>query len=173
MRAKTHDFGDQKGSVPAHQHKNGGGWVSDDSTVSEDSYVSAESVVFDGSRVERSTVGGSIVERSTVEGSTVEGSRVERSTVDGSRVEGSHVTKSEDVLPLGSLGSREDTLTAIFNQDCGIRVATGCWSGTLDEFEARVREVHGDNEYGREYQAAITFIRALAPLRQRPLRGEG
>jgi len=43
---KTFDFGDGKGKVPAHKHKNGGGWVADTAAVSDTAYVGPYATVF-------------------------------------------------------------------------------------------------------------------------------
>ena len=145
---ETHDFG--YGPISAHKHPNGGGWVADDCSVSSDSFIAEDSRVTGGSRVDR----GSVV----TGGSVVDG----RSVVDG----GSVVTATTDVLALGPIGSRQAVLTVLFNQP-GVRIVAGCWIGTLDEFEARVKEVHGGATHAQEYGAAIAFIRALWATRER------
>lgn len=40
----THDFG--YGEVPAHKHKNGGGWVTDSAMVDDTAYIGENAVVF-------------------------------------------------------------------------------------------------------------------------------
>jgi len=55
-------------------------------------------------------------------------------------------------------------------RDGEIRCTTGCFDGTADEFESKVREVHGDNEHGRRYMLAMAFVRqALAEPAARQL----
>ena len=184
---ETHDFYDGRGPVPAHRHPNGGGWVSDDSKVDplsiidEGSSVSSESRVSGGSLVSGSqvsggsTVSGSRVSESRVSESTVSGSQVSRSQVSGSTVSGSQVSRalienSRDMLVIGPLGSRDDRLTITFKNRDGtpaVKANTGCWSGTLDEFEARVKEVHGDSKHGREYLATVAYVRALIETRRK------
>ena len=51
--AILHDFDDETGPVPAHQHPNGGGWVANTATVSEEAFVGADASVFG-----RATVAG-------------------------------------------------------------------------------------------------------------------
>jgi hypothetical protein len=41
----------------------------------------------------------------------------------------------------------------------GWRVATGCFDGTVDEFEARVKAVHAGTLHEREYLAACAYLR--------------
>jgi hypothetical protein len=38
-------------------------------------------------------------------------------------------------------------------------VTCGCFNGTLDEFEKRVKETHDNSKYGREYLAMIEMIK--------------
>ena len=65
------------------------------------------------------------------------------------------------LLEIGPLGSRSDRL--LVNLDEG-RIKAGCWEGTLSEFEARVKETHGDNEWAREYLVTVAYIRVfMAP----------
>ena len=57
------------------------------------------------------------------------------------------------------VGSERRTLTAFINKDGGVTVVRGCFVGSLDNFECRVAERHGDNQFAQEYRALIAFIR--------------
>lgn len=46
-RDQHHDFGDGFGPVPAHQHRNGDGWVSDKATVAATAFVGPSATVRD------------------------------------------------------------------------------------------------------------------------------
>jgi peptide methionine sulfoxide reductase MsrA len=46
--------------------------------------------------------------------------------------------------------------------DGKLMIGTGCFWGTPEEFEARVKETHADNEYARRYMLAMTFLREWA-----------
>ena len=63
------------------------------------------------------------------------------------------------VLTIGPIGSRADALLAILDESGGIRVTTGCFSGSLTEFEAAVQATHGDSEHGQHYRLAIALIK--------------
>ncbi len=63
-------------------------------------------------------------------------------------------------MTFGSFGSRDAT-TTIYRATTGIRVCCGCFEGTLDEFRDRVKEIHGNNRYAKEYLA----IADIAELR--------
>ena len=58
------------------------------------------------------------------------------------------------------IGSRNQN-TTIYWLDGNVQVVCGCFRGDLDKFEAKVMEVHGDNEHGRAYMAEIAKVRAL------------
>ena len=64
-----------------------------------------------------------------------------------------------DVVSITRIGSRQATLTATKAEDGAVRVMTGCFAGTLDEFESAAARTHGDNEHGKAYAAAAALIR--------------
>lgn len=75
------------------------------------------------------------------------------------RVYGDAQVKSvEDIFCIAGLGSRYGT-TTIYRNDGGITVVCGCFLGTLEEFEAKVKETHGGNLYGREYLKLIELAK--------------
>lgn len=56
------------------------------------------------------------------------------------------------------IGSRNSQKTYYWTEEHE-QVVCGCFKGTLDEFEQRVKEVHGDNEHGIAYQKWIDKIK--------------
>ena len=46
-----------------------------------------------------------------------------------------------------------------FYLDTGIFIRSGCFIGTLEEFEARVEETHGDNVHGKTYKLWCEIVR--------------
>ena len=63
-----------------------------------------------------------------------------------------------DILQVGAIGSRKE-YTTIFHTDKGVFVQCGCFRGTLDEFEAKVKETHQGNKHERDYLALIEFVK--------------
>ena len=63
-----------------------------------------------------------------------------------------------DILIAGVIGSRND-YTTIFHTDKGIFVQCGCFIGTLEEFEAKVKETHQGNNHEKDYLALIQFAK--------------
>ena len=66
--------------------------------------------------------------------------------------------KNTDIFIAGPLGSRNG-YTTFFHTDKGIFVRCGCFRGTLDEFVAKVKETHNDNEHARNYLAIVEFVK--------------
>ena len=66
--------------------------------------------------------------------------------------------KNTDIFIAGPLGSR-DGYTTFFHTDKGIFVQCGCFRGTLEEFTAKVKETHNDNEHARNYLAIAEFVK--------------
>jgi uncharacterized protein YjbI with pentapeptide repeats len=81
----------------------------------------------------------------------------------GANLGGKTLIGKSPVLQLGPLGSRSDYLVAFLTDD-GIYINAGCFHGTRAEFAAKVAETHGDNEYGREYAAALAMIDAWSAI---------
>ena len=70
---------------------------------------------------------------------------------------------ASDVLCVGPVGSRNG-YTTIFHTDKGIFVQCGCFRGTLDELEAKVKETHQGNQHERDYLALIQFAKVKFEL---------
>ena len=66
--------------------------------------------------------------------------------------------KNTDIFIAGPLGSRSG-YTTFFHTDKGIFVRCGCFRGTLEEFVAKVKETHNDNEHARNYLAIVEFVK--------------
>ena len=81
-----------------------------------------------------------------------------------------HVWKSEHVLVIGAIGSRDDFTTFMRNKRGEIKVRCGCFFGTVDEFLAKVKQTHGDSKYAVVYRAAVTL--AIAQIDTAPAEEE-
>lgn len=62
------------------------------------------------------------------------------------------------VFWVSKIGSRLGT-TTFFKSKLGVEVSCGCFSGTLEQFEAKVNETHGNDKYGEEYRLAIELAK--------------
>ena len=115
------------------------------------------SIVMNNSKVESSTV---------MCNSKVDYSEVKRSKVGAnkSRFSNAKIESNADYIAIANIGSRNDTLTAYRCANGEIGVATGCFTGNIDEFVEAVKDKHKDNKYAKQYLAAINLIKlALNP----------
>ena len=69
------------------------------------------------------------------------------------------INSCDKILWVGSVGSRSGTTTFFAAKDQKIYVSCGCFSGDIDKFEQAVKETHGDNKYGKQYQRLIALAR--------------
>lgn len=58
------------------------------------------------------------------------------------------------------IGSRNDQTTTYWNDE-KTQVVCGCFSGTLEEFEKKVKETHGENKYAKQYDTYIAIVRSI------------
>ena len=75
--------------------------------------------------------------------------------------EGAEIKSIYDYMTVGGIGSRQGMTTFYRCKDGLIRVNCGCFNGTLDEFEAAVRETHAGNEHEKAYMAAIRMAKEI------------
>ena len=78
------------------------------------------------------------------------------------RVEG-----DADFFLLGPIGSRRDFLTIHADAELGVRFSTGCFSGTEFQLKEAIQKTHGDNEYARQYRAAIELALMIVRAKEK------
>ena len=49
----------------------------------------------------------------------------------------------------------------VFNTDDGLRVSTGCFYGSADDFLVRVMETHGTNQHATNYRNALELAASM------------
>ena len=80
---------------------------------------------------------------------------------DSARVMGkARVMDASDYIAIGAIGSRNDTTTFYRGKDGGIYVSCGCFNGTIDDFAAKVKQVHAGTKHERTYLLAIELAKA-------------
>ena len=65
------------------------------------------------------------------------------------------VSGDADYIYLKGFGSHNRSTTMFRAKGVNICVSCGCFSGTLEEFESKVKETHGSNKFAREYLALV------------------
>ena len=74
------------------------------------------------------------------------------------------VCKREDVVTIGSIGSRNDTVTFFKSKVGKIKVATGCFRGDILEFEKAVEKTHKGSKHEKTYKLAIEMAKMQIEL---------
>lgn len=69
------------------------------------------------------------------------------------------VCGNADYLCFKGLGSKNRNTTFFKTKDGEIGVRCGCFSGSLQEFEAKVKETHGNSKYAKEYLACAEVVK--------------
>lgn len=69
------------------------------------------------------------------------------------------ISGNADYLCFKGLGSSNRNTTFFKCKDDSIGVKCGCFSGSLVEFQAKVKETHNDNKYAREYLKAVEVVK--------------
>ena len=73
------------------------------------------------------------------------------------------ITNSRDYIAIGPIGSRESSTLTAWRDVAGIGINTGCFSGTIAEFEKKLRSTHEKGSVHRhEYEAALALVRLRA-----------
>ena len=106
---------------------------------------------------------GAYLARANLAGAYLAGAYLAGAYLDGAYLDGAGgkklaLTGERPVIQIGPLGSRGGYLLG-YCTDAGLYVRAGCWFGSGEEFEARVREVYPTEVYGVEYLAALAFLR--------------
>ena len=68
------------------------------------------------------------------------------------------LSSNTDIFIAGPLGSR-NAYTTFYHTDKGLFVQCGCFRGDLEEFIAKVKDTHSDNEHARNYLAIVEFVK--------------
>ena len=68
------------------------------------------------------------------------------------------------ILWISKIGSRNDTITFMRSKEFKIIVSVGCFRGTIDELEEKVKKTHGDNEHAQAYCLAIQLAKLRIDL---------
>ena len=86
----------------------------------------------------------------------------DRHIFDRARVYGDARVYGEfDLCSIGPIGSRKAFLTIHSDSTIQVRVTTGCFSGSMQEFEDAVEKKHGSSPYGQQYRAAIALAKLV------------
>lgn len=146
--------------IPEHNVKAGdlGGWLETEENLSHNgaAWVMNSAYVMGKARV----MGKALVADSALVMDSAYVTGKARVT-DSARVMGNaRVMDASDYIAIGAIGSRNDTTTFYRGKDGGIYVSCGCFNGTIDDFAAKVKQVHAGTKHERTYLLAIELAKA-------------
>jgi len=118
--------------------------VFDNSSVLNESWVRDNAKVFGGARIKDNAI---ITNRSHVLNNTT--------TIGGYGL----IKSDKDYLTIAPIGFSRHPLNAFKNKDGGVTIKRESFTGSLQEFEDQVEEIHEGSEYRKEYKGAIQFIK--------------
>ena len=112
--------------------------------------------------------------RANLAGANLAGANLAGANLDGADLGGANLARAflaggekligeRPLLQIGPIGSAARYFVA-YNTDKGLRLRTGCFFGSREQFEARLSTTHGDNLHAQEYRAALDLIDAHARL---------
>ena len=112
-----------------------------------------------GANLRGANLGGANLRGAYLGGANLRGAYFGDANLGGANLgEWGKLSCSSDVLVVGYIGSR-DGYTTIFHTDKGTYVQCGCFKGSIEEFETKVKQTHNGNKHERDYLALIEFAK--------------
>ena len=71
------------------------------------------------------------------------------------------ISSSNDYLCIGPIGSRNDYTTFYKTENKDIWVRCGCFNNSIEEFEKRVKRVHKNTVYEKQYLEAVRYAKIV------------
>ncbi len=123
-----------------------------------------------GANLSGANLSGANLPRADLSGANLSGANLSRANLSGANLYGADLfgasLGNEEILvggrpifQVGPIGSRCAYFVA-FLTDKGLRLRTGCFFGSRQEFEEKLADEHADNKHAVEYRAALTLVDA-------------
>ena len=125
--------------------------ITDNATVCENARIVGMSLIIDNSCVSGNALvyDGVILNSSHISGNSA--------IIDFSLIK---IKNTSDVLTIGPIGSEDDYITFIKDENNNILVNNGLYSGTIDEFQDAIERNHGNDKYNDEYMFSIKMAKS-------------
>lgn len=134
----------------------GHAYITDKSRISDDAEVYGNALTCDDAYVhDKAFIGGDV----SVRGEASIGGYVHLCGHEKISSDAYICNEEKDIMCVTNVGSRFDRLTAFRTANGEIKITAGCFEGTLKEFEAKVKERHGNDKYAKEYNEIIKLIK--------------
>ena len=92
-------------------------------------------------------------------GADLRGANLSYAILSGANLRGADLCGAIGIVTITPRGSRGDMAKAVIHAD-GWHIYTGCFGGTLADFEAAVERDHANDKWGALYRADIAMLRA-------------
>ena len=126
--------------------------------------LTLEAAVKSGAYLRGADLRGAYLGGADLYGANLRGADLYGANLGGANLGDKKLIGGRPFLQMGPIGSRSDYLLA-FLTDKGIYIRTGCFEGTLEQFQTAVRETHGAiGTHAEEYTAALVLIGMHAQL---------
>jgi hypothetical protein len=123
-----------------------------------------EGGIIEGGIIQGGTIWGGTIRGGTIRGGTIRGGTIEGGIIEGGIIEGGTIWGG-DFLTVSPIGSENGQFTAEITAEGQIICNRGCFSGTLEKFEAAVAKTHGTSPTAVEYGLVVQLVRArLEPI---------
>jgi uncharacterized protein YjbI with pentapeptide repeats len=121
-----------------------------------------------GANLSGANLSGANLSGANLSGANLSGANLSRANLSGANLYGANLSgakygEEETLLKffcIGPIGSRSDYLQ-VFLTDKRTELKTGCFCGSVEKFTEAVSDEHGDREHGKNYLAAVDFIKAM------------
>ena len=100
---------------------------------------------------------GANLSRANLYEANLNGADLSKADLSGANLGGANLGQMH-IWQFGPTGSRRAYLTVKHGPDLD-EFMTGCFRGTMAEFEVAVQTTHGDNQFGRQYNGIIALVK--------------
>ena len=121
----------------------------------------------DGANLARAYLDGANLARANLAGAYLDGAYLAGANLNGAKLAGAKLAGAEKlvserpILQIGPIGSRCSDFVAYLT-DQGLRLSTGCFFGSRENFVERLTKDHAGTKHETEYRAALAMIDAHA-----------
>jgi hypothetical protein len=126
----------------------------------------------DGANLDGANLDGANLRCANLYGANLDGANLDGANLDGANLDGANLRcakhndkelwKIRPVLQLGCCGSVDRSTLVIFYDDKSEpKIYCGCFSGTIEEFEAQIHKTHAGTFHEYEYMAMVDHIKAI------------
>ena len=116
-----------------------------------------------GANLAGAYLAGANLARANLAGAYLAGANLAGANLAGANLAGKKLIGTRPIFQIGPIGSRCAYFVSYITE-AGVLLNAGCFWGTVEEFREKLADTHGDNDYAKEYNAALLMIDAHAAI---------